>query len=49
MASITKTVDSDPRRLNGPPYAVAEVVFDEYDLPACFRTKAELLADGGGE
>ena len=22
---------------NGPPYAVAEIVFDEYDLPACSR------------
>lgn len=26
---------SDPRDLNGPPYSVAEVVFDEYDLDAC--------------
>ena len=25
----------DPSWLSGPPYAVAEVVFDEYDLMAC--------------
>ena len=25
----------DPSWLNGPPYAVAETVFDEYDHPAC--------------
>lgn len=25
----------DPRWLNGPPYAVTETVFDEYDHPAC--------------
>ena len=24
---------------NGPPYAVAEIVFDEYDFPACHREK----------
>jgi hypothetical protein len=24
----------DPSWLNGPPYALAEIVFDEYDLPA---------------
>jgi hypothetical protein len=29
--------------LNGPPDAVEEIVFDEYDLPGCFRTEAELL------
>ena len=25
----------DPSWLNGPPYAVPEVLFDEYDLPGC--------------
>ena len=29
----------DPSWLFGPPYAVVERVFDEYDLPACGLTK----------
>jgi hypothetical protein len=32
--------------LNGPPYAIEELVFDENELLGCFRTEAELLADG---
>ena len=44
---ITKRIDDDPSWLNGPPYAVEEVVFDENELLGCFRTEAELLADGG--
>ena len=31
----TKYVSTDPRDLNGPPYGVAENVFDEYDIEAC--------------
>ena len=46
---ITKRIDDDPSWLNGPPYAVEEVVFDENELLGCFRTEAELLADGGHE
>ena len=46
---ITKRIDHDPSWLNGPPYAVEEVVFDENELLGCFRTEAELLADGGDE
>ena len=42
---ITKRIDDDASWLNGPPYAVAELVFDEYDLPVCFRTEAELRSD----
>jgi hypothetical protein len=38
-------MNADPSWLNGPPYAVEEVVFYEYDLPACFRTEAELKED----
>lgn len=41
----TTRMDDDPSWLNGPPYAVEEVVFDEHDLPACFKTEAELQAD----
>jgi hypothetical protein len=29
---ITKRIDDDPSWLNGPPYAVEEVVFDEGEL-----------------
>ena len=45
--SITKRIDDDSSWLNGPPYAVEEVVFDENELLGCFRTEAELMADGG--
>lgn len=30
----------DPSWYNGPPYAVAECVIDEYDLPACEPVEA---------
>ena len=43
---ITKRIDDDASWLNGPPYAVEEAVFDENELLGCFRTEAELLADG---
>jgi hypothetical protein len=39
--STTVVVD-DPSWLNGPPYAVVEVVFDEDDLAGCYRTEAEM-------
>ena len=35
--------------VNGPPYAVEEVVFDENELLGCLRTEAELLGDGEDE
>jgi hypothetical protein len=28
-------ISDDPRDLNGPPYGIAESVFDEYDIEAC--------------
>ena len=34
---ITNRIDDDPSWLNGPPYAVEEVVFDENELMGCFR------------
>ena len=43
---ITKRIDDNPSWLNGPPYAVEELVFDENELMGCFRTEAELLGDG---
>ena len=33
---IAKRIDDDPSWLDGPPYAVEEVVFDENDLAGCF-------------
>ena len=38
---MTTKMTDDPSWLNGPPYAVAELVFDEYDLPGCFRSEAD--------
>jgi hypothetical protein len=43
---ITKRIDDDPSWLNGPPYAIEELVFDENELVSCFRSEAELLSDG---
>lgn len=43
---ITKRIDDDPSWLNGPPYAVEEVVFDENERGGCFRSEAEVLGDG---
>lgn len=42
----TKRIDDDPSWLNGPPYGVEELVFDENELLGCFRNEAELLGDG---
>lgn len=30
-----RVISDDPRDLNGPPYGVTEIVFDEYDVQAC--------------
>ncbi|MGK7870862.1 hypothetical protein [Falsiroseomonas sp. E2-1-a20] len=35
----------DPSWLNGPPFALAEVVFDEYDFPALSPVAEEDVAD----
>ena len=35
-------LSDDPRDLIGPPYSVAEEVFDEYDLVGCCRTPDEV-------
>lgn len=29
--------DQDQTWLNGPPYAIEELVFSEYDMPGCFK------------
>ena len=33
-----RSITSDPQWFAGPPYAVAESVFDEYDVEACSLT-----------
>ena len=30
-----KLDQEDPRNYNGPPYSIAELVFDEYDMEGC--------------
>jgi hypothetical protein len=35
IVAIKLNHDDDPSWYNGPPYAVAELVFDEYDMEAC--------------
>ena len=42
---IDATVAADPSWLHGPPYAVAEGVFDEHDQEACYPTAAERDAE----
>lgn len=42
---MSTIIDDDPSCLDGPPYAVAESIFDEYDIEACYPTQAELLAE----
>jgi hypothetical protein len=43
---ITKRIDDDPRWLNGPPYAVEEVVFDENELVGASVARPKLLGEG---
>lgn len=35
QGTVTKSLQDDEGWLNGPPYAVAELVFDENDLGGC--------------
>ena len=36
---LTRHLTDDPSWLNGPPFAIVESVFDEYDLPGCSLTQ----------
>ena len=40
VAAIRLDHDDDPGMYNGPPYAVVEPVFDEYDFEGCSRAPA---------
>lgn len=44
VAAITLDKD-DPSWYNGPPYAVAEFVFDENDMGGCYRTLAQSIVN----
>lgn len=35
IIAAIRTDDQEPRNLTGPPYSVAEYVFDEYDVRGC--------------
>jgi hypothetical protein len=46
ITAIQLTPDThDPSWYVGPPYAVAEVVFDEYDLPSCYLNFEDEIED----
>lgn len=39
--NVSGMPEIDPSWLEGPPYAIAESVFDEYDQPGCFLPGSE--------
>lgn len=41
ITAIMIEEELDASWYNGPPYAVAEVVFDEYEIPSCYRAEEE--------
>jgi hypothetical protein len=48
IAAIRLNHDDDPAWYNGPPYAVVESVFDEYDIEACERAPKCRTYDASG-
>ena len=48
IAAIRLDHDDDPAWYNGPPYAVVESVFDEYDIEACERAPKRRTYDASG-
>jgi hypothetical protein len=49
IAAIRLDLDHDPFWYNGPPYAVAEQVFDEYDFEGCAPAPQETTFDDSGK
>ena len=45
-AICVENMRDDPGWLNGPPYAVPEILFDEYDLPGCEIVPAPEAPEG---
>jgi len=39
-------ISGDPRDLEGPPYMVAEHVFDEYSIEGCYASEDEVSRSG---
>jgi hypothetical protein len=39
-------ISDDPRDLEGPPYMVAEHVFDEYSIEGCYASEDEVSGSG---
>jgi hypothetical protein len=48
VAALKLDHDGDPSWYNGPPYAVAETSFDEYDFGGCNPASAERAYDNSG-
>ncbi len=42
-----KLDQEDERNYNGPPYSIAESIFDEYDFEGCFQTEEESIKELG--
>jgi hypothetical protein len=45
VIAAIKLDQSDPSLYNGPPYGVAEIVFDEYDLESCSLQASDFSED----
>jgi hypothetical protein len=48
IAAIRLDLDHDPRLYDGPPYLVAESVFDEYDMEVCEAAPKRRSFDDSG-
>ncbi len=48
IAAIRLNHDDDPSWYNGPPYAVVEAVFDEYDIEVCEPAPKRRTYDASG-
>jgi hypothetical protein len=48
IAAIRLNHDDDPAWYNGPPYAVVESVFDEFDIEGCERAPKRPTFDATG-
>jgi hypothetical protein len=48
IAAIKLDMDHDPSWYNGPPYAVAEAIFDEYDFEGCEAAPKRCSYDDSG-
>lgn len=49
ITAIMLDPDKDVSWFNGPPYAVNEVVFDEYDIDSCYLNEIEMIKNAVDE